>query len=272
MLRVATRIVQRLFDEGFTAYFAGGWVRDYLRGQMTDEIDIATNAPPDQIVKLFSKTVPVGIAFGVVIVVEEEHFFEVTTFRKDLPYYDGRHPSGVDYSTPEKDALRRDFTINGMFYDPLTETLHDFVEGQKDLKGGIIRAIGNPIDRFQEDRLRMIRAIRFACRFDFTIDPETAKAIELYAPSLLPSVSMERIWQEFTKMAKAPRFDQALIEMQRLGLLQVVFPELSFLTPEEIASLVAPFPYYPYPCPPSYFFLPSSPRQPQRWPSNCAII
>jgi poly(A) polymerase len=148
---VATEICKTLLDHGYIAYFAGGWVRDLLLGRQTDEIDIATSAPPYIIQELFPKTIPVGIAFGVVIVVKEGINFEVTTFRKDHIYIDGRHPTGIDFSTPKKDAERRDFTINGMFYDPLTQTIYDYIGGQEDLKNGIIRAIGNAHERFLED-------------------------------------------------------------------------------------------------------------------------
>lgn len=246
---IATDIVRRLFEAGFVAYFAGGWVRDQLRGEISDEIDIATNAPPDVIIHLFEKTVPVGIAFGVVIVVKEGFQFEVSTFRKDHPYVDGRHPQGVDYSTPEKDAWRRDFTINGMFYDPLTKTLHDFVGGKQDLEKGIIRAIGNPQERFSEDRLRMLRAIRFAARFGFEIEESTQKAIAENAQNLFPAVSMERVWNELVKMSHHTYFDFACIKMYELGLFQTIFPSLASQSLEYIQKTVACFPYFPINCP-----------------------
>lgn len=238
---LAVSIVQKLFDEGFIAYFAGGFVRDLLLDKVSDEIDIATSAPPEKIIEYFPKTVTVGISFGVVIVVLEGINFEVTTFRKDLEYFDGRHPSGVDYSTAEKDAERRDFTINGMFYNPLTHEILDYVGGQEDLKRKIIRAIGDPYARFQEDRLRMIRAVRFSSRLNFPIEENTKKAIIALAPTLFPSVSIERIWQELCKMSRYPHFDQALIELQNLKLLATIFPTLK--TP--INDQVAFFPYFP---------------------------
>lgn len=253
--KLATSICQRLFDEGYTAYFAGGWVRDLLLHKSSHEIDIATSAPPHIIQHLFPRTVAVGIQFGVIVVVLEGINFEVTTFRKDHPYQDGRHPEGVDYSTPEKDAERRDFTINGMFYDPLTEIIYDFVGGKEDLKRKVIRAIGNPHARFAEDRLRMIRAVRFAARLGFEIESETAKAIEEHAHHLFPAVSMERIWQEFQKMSGAPRFDEALLSLHHLKLLQVIFPQLKELSAHELQERVAPFPYYPPGCPASAFLV-----------------
>lgn len=249
---LATSICQTLFESGYTAYFAGGWVRDLLLDRPSDEIDIATSAPPAVIQELFSKTIPVGIEFGVVIVVLEGINFEVTTFRKDHPYLDGRHPEGVDFSTPEKDAMRRDFTINGMFYDPLSEQIHDYVEGREDLERGIIRAIGKAEERFTEDRLRMLRAVRFSARFGFTIEEATQKAIRESAHSLLPAVSMERIWQEFTKMASYPHFDQALLELKRLYILETIFPQLKEV---DIEKLVAPFPYFPLETPTIIYLL-----------------
>lgn len=253
---LATSICRILFESGYVAYFAGGWVRDLLLKQPTDEIDIATSAPPEVVQKLFPKTIPVGVAFGVIIVVIDGVNFEVTTFRKDHSYHDGRHPDGIDFSTPEKDALRRDFTINGMFYDPLTKTIYDYVGGQQDLKKKIIRAIGDPRHRFMEDRLRMIRAIRFSSRLKFQIEEKTAEAIHEQASTLFPSVSMERIWQELTKMAASHHFDQALITMEKLGLLQIIFPQLK----TSIEKYVAPFPYFPSDCPPIIYILELFPK------------
>lgn len=131
---IAKSIVQKLVDSGHIAYFAGGWVRDHLLKRESDDIDIATSASVDEVRAVFPKTIPVGVAFGIVIVVEENHHFEVATFRKDRGYVDGRRPMGIDPASPEEDAQRRDFTINGMFYDPLTDKILDYVEGQKDLK------------------------------------------------------------------------------------------------------------------------------------------
>lgn len=249
---LATSICQTLFEAGYAAYFAGGWVRDLFLDQPTDEIDIATSAPPQAVQELFPKTIPVGIAFGVVIVVLEGINFEVTTFRKDHPYHDGRHPDGVDFSTPEKDALRRDFTINGMFFDPLSESIYDYVGGREDLQNRLIRAIGNPQERFSEDRLRMIRACRFSSRLGFRIEEKTEAAIRELAPTLFPSVSMERIWQELNKMAAYPHFDHALIELKRLHLLETIFPQLK---DADVEKLVSPFPYFPPGCPTIVYLL-----------------
>lgn len=241
----AVSIVKRLVDHGHTAYFAGGWVRDHIMGNESDDIDIATTATPEQIIALFPKTIQVGIAFGVVIVVLHGHQYEVATFRKDIEYTDGRKPSKIIYCEPKEDALRRDFTINGMFYDPLKHEIYDFVDGKRDIHEGIIRTIGDPYERFIEDRLRMIRAFRFSSRFEFTIDPETQEAIRANADTLFPPVAIERVWQELTKMATSPHFDTALIGMHRLGLLQVIFPALADIHLNDIKKQLLCFPHMP---------------------------
>lgn len=241
----AKSIVTQLVKAGYVAYFAGGWVRDYVMGHPSEDIDIATNASPVEIMALFSQTILVGLSFGVVIVVIEGHQFEVATFRKDLRYLDGRHPLGIEMSTPLEDALRRDFTINGMFYDPLDNVIHDFVHGQDDIHRGVIRTIGNPHERFFEDRLRMLRAFRFAARFRFSIDPDTQEAIRETADQLFPAVAMERVWQEFNKMVVYPGFDQALVEMHRLTLLDVIFPEIVGMHIKEIRQRVKNFAHFP---------------------------
>lgn len=234
----AVSIVKQLQEKGYEAFFAGGWVRDFLLHHPSDDIDIATNAPIEVVQKLFPKTIPVGIAFGIVIVVEGGHPFEVATFRKDRGYLDGRRPTGIEPATAKEDAQRRDFTINGLFYDPVAQKLYDYVDGQKDLKKGIIRAIGNPHERFLEDRLRMMRAIRYATRFDFTIDEETSLAIRAHAAQLLPSVAIERVWQEFKKLSRFAHFDKALVSLHELGLLGTIFPVLKELPSEVIAERV----------------------------------
>lgn len=252
--KLATEVIVKLARAGYEAYFAGGWVRDFILGHPSDDIDIATNAPPQKIMDLFPRTILVGLAFGIVVVIVEGHQFEVATFRRDIDYRDGRKPSSIELASAEEDAERRDFTINGMFYDPLENRIIDYVGGQKDLKQGIIRAIGNPDERFREDRLRMIRAVRFAARFGFAIDPDTEVAIRVNAPELFPSVAMERIWQEFTKMAAFPHFDRVILDLQRLNLLEVIFPEALFPTLTKIhlntlKQLIASFEHFPKDCP-----------------------
>lgn len=258
----AKKIVERLNKAGYIAYFAGGWVRDYLLNHPSDDIDIATNATPETILSLFPHTIQVGISFGVVIVKMNHHQYEVATFRKDLGYTGGRRPDKIELSTPEEDAWRRDFTINGMFYDPLTETLLDFVGGKEDLKKGIIRTIGTPHDRFVEDRLRMVRAFRFAAKFDFEIEEETRSAILENAPTLFPSVAMERIWQEFNKMVKGPKFDQVLIDMHRLKILPIIFPALNSMPIEAIQSRVEFFNQFPENTPAIFYLLELFPDNP----------
>lgn len=240
----ATNIVRKLTNAGYIAYFAGGWVRDYVMDHPSSDIDIATNAPPEVILDLFPRTLLVGLAFGVIIVLSNGHQFEVSTFRRDLEYKDGRKPEKIELATPEEDAMRRDFTINGMFYDPLEEKIYDYVGGMEDIERGVIRAIGDPYERFTEDRLRMIRAIRFSARFDFLIDQDTQDAISENAEFLFPSVAVERIWQEFGKMTDYPRFEHACIEMQRLGLLPVIFPDLRFVHLNDFKQRVRPFSHY----------------------------
>jgi poly(A) polymerase len=241
----ARKIVEELVNAGHTAYFAGGYVRDYLLGMASEEIDIATSASPEVVQKLFPKTVAVGAAFGVIVVICEEGSFEVATFRNDGAYVDGRHPEGVHFSTPKEDAQRRDFTINGMFFDPLRDLILDYVGGQEDLNKKVIRAIGNPHKRFEEDRLRMLRAVRFSHRFSFSIDSETENAIQEHASTLFPSVSVERVWQELTKMAQQGNFAQALQKLDQLFLLRVIFPELqSFTIPLWMTSHRIPLPAF----------------------------
>lgn len=220
------RIVRILNEEGYTAYFAGGWVRDYLLNHPSNDIDIATDCPMPKLLDLFPNALLVGMQFGVIVLPFEGHLFEIATFRKDFEYEDGRKPTRVESATPEEDALRRDFTINGMFYDPMEEKVYDYVNGEKDLKRGVIRAIGDPYERFQEDRLRMIRAVRFSSRFKYPIEEETSDAIIAYAPELFPAVATERIYQELKKMGETPHSKEAFRELFRLKLLQEIIPAL----------------------------------------------
>ncbi|HEX7576790.1 MAG TPA: CCA tRNA nucleotidyltransferase, partial [Verrucomicrobiae bacterium] len=191
----AKEIAQRLNAAGFQAFWVGGCVRDFLLGREPQDFDIATDAKPEQVEKLFRKTIPVGKKFGVVIVVEGKQQFQVATFRAEADYQDGRRPEKVVFASAEADALRRDFTVNGLFYDPLTEKIHDWVGGEKDLRAKIIRTIGSPEERFAEDHLRLLRAVRFAAQLDFEIEPETFAAIQSLAPKI-KLISAERIRDE----------------------------------------------------------------------------
>ena len=247
--QIATSIVKKLQDAGYIAYFAGGWVRDFILQKPSDDIDIASSATVEEVQRLFPKTIPVGVAFGIVIVVQDGHQFEIASFRKDRGYVDGRRPVGIDPATPEEDAQRRDFTINGMFYDPIQEKIFDFVDGMKDLKKGIIRAIGDPKARFLEDRLRMMRAVRYSTRFNFPIESDTLQAILAQAETLLPSVAIERVWQEFKKMSQFSHFDTGLLTLHQLNLLPTIFPQLKNVSTEEIQKRVNFIEHFPKGCP-----------------------
>lgn len=249
-LSPALTIVKKLKEKGHTAYFAGGWVRDLIMKHPSDDIDIATSATPEELQSLFPKTIPVGIAFGILLVIEGGHSFEVATFRTDKLYLDGRRPTGYDRATPEEDAKRRDFTINGLFYDPLEERIIDYVKGQKDIQARLIRAIGNPDDRFKEDRLRMVRAIRYSTRFSFAIEERTWEAIAKHSQEILPAVAIERIWQEFKKMSRFSHFDRGLLLLHELKLLGRIFPKLACLSEKEMKKRVQHFPHFPKNVPP----------------------
>src|SRR5881397_3045839 len=192
MEKVAREVAARLRESGHVAYFAGGCVRDMVRGLIPKDYDIATNARPEAVQGLFPHTFAVGAHFGVIIVLENGFQFEVATFRSDDAYIDGRHPSAVHFSSPEEDAKRRDFTINGMFYDPVAGEVIDLIGGQPDIAAKLVRAIGDPAKRFAEDRLRMLRAVRFAAVLDYEIDKKTWDALPASAPSI-NQISAERI-------------------------------------------------------------------------------
>jgi putative nucleotidyltransferase with HDIG domain len=222
----ATKLVRRLRESSFVAYFAGGCVRDALLRKQPKDIDIATDAEPDDVQKLFSRTVAVGAKFGVVRVLEGGFEFEVATFRSDGVYLDGRRPVSVTFSSPEEDAKRRDFTINGMFYDPVDDQVVDFVDGKSDLEQRVVRAIGDPKERFSEDRLRLLRAVRFAAALEFEIEPATWKAVTENAHQIR-IVSQERIRDELVKIMADPHRVRGLDLLDQSGLLQHVLPEVS---------------------------------------------
>ena len=205
---IAGEIVSRLQGAGFAAFWVGGCVRDFLLGREPQDFDIATDAKPEQVEKLFRKTIPVGKKFGVIIVVENGIQFQVATFRAEAEYRDGRRPEKVVFANAEADASRRDFTVNGLFYDPLTEKIHDWVGGEEDLRAKIIRTIGEPAERFGEDHLRMLRAVRFAARLGFEIEEKTFAAIQTLAPKI-KLISAERIRDELLKLFAPPATDGA---------------------------------------------------------------
>ena len=226
MLKTATQIVKKFRKAGFEAYFAGGSVRDLLMGHEPQDVDIATSAKPDEIEALMEKTYPIGKQFGVILVEENGHHFEIATFRSDSSYSDGRRPDAVLFTSAEEDALRRDFTINGLFYDPINEKTLDFVGGQKDLKSKIIRFIGEPHERVKEDHLRLLRGIRFKNQFGFGYDPQTQKAIAELS-HLVEDISRERIQDELSKMLLHPHRAHSLREMDTFGILERLIPEVT---------------------------------------------
>ncbi|MGM0462831.1 MAG: CCA tRNA nucleotidyltransferase [Fibrobacterota bacterium] len=222
----AVTIVKTLQKNGYTAYFAGGYVRDMLRGKdECRDIDIATSARPGEIQALFPRVLSVGESFGVMIVVVDGVPFEVATFRSEESYSNGRHPDSVSFSDPRRDARRRDFTINGMFFDPISRQLYDYVGGQEDLAAGIIKTIGDPFQRFAEDYLRMLRAVRFAARFNFTMEHATYMALKKTAHHIR-NISVERIFQELDKMLTGPRPARAVEMLSETKLLGEVLPEV----------------------------------------------
>jgi len=223
----ARRVALRLQTAGFEACFAGGCVRDALLGLLPRDIDVATSALPDEVEALFPKTIAVGKAFGVIVVLQDDEPIEVATFRTDGNYADGRRPDSVAFRTAAEDAARRDFTINGLFLDPASGALQDYVGGLADLQAHRVAAIGQPEERFAEDHLRMLRAVRFAGTLGFTIDPATEDAIRRLAP-LVAKVSTERIGQEVTRILnESQQPGTSLRLLAAVGLLPVVLPEVA---------------------------------------------
>ena len=221
----AVDVARCLVDAGHTALFAGGCVRDHRLGRSPSDYDIATSATPRQVLKIFPNSNEVGAHFGVVIVKRGEGVLEVATFRTDGSYGDGRRPDHVVFSTPEEDAKRRDFTINGLFEDPFSGEIIDYVGGTADITAGMLRAIGDPHLRFSEDALRLMRAVRFATTLDFEIDQNTWQAVRTHAP-LLAKISPERIRDELVKMLVSPRRARALQLLVDSGLIQQFWPEV----------------------------------------------
>lgn len=226
MQETSIQLVKTLQKAGYKAYWAGGCVRDQLLGHEPKDYDIVTSALPDEIESLLKNTIPIGKAFGVILVVEGDHHFEVATFRSDSGYSDGRRPDAVLFSHPEEDAKRRDFSINGLFYDPITQKVYDYVEGQKDLKAQLIRFIGDPHKRILEDHLRILRAVRFKNALGFQYHPDTYHAIVTHS-ALADKVSGERLRDELNKMLMSEHAVDALEDLFETGVLQVVLPEVA---------------------------------------------
>ncbi len=223
--KAALQIVHILHANGYEALFAGGCVRDKLLGHIPQDYDIATSAPPAKVERLFDQTVAVGKAFGIIRVRYQGYEIEVATFRNEGPYLDGRRPSFVQFATAREDAERRDFTVNGLFYDPIRRIVLDFVGGKSDLRRQILQAIGDPRKRFQEDHLRLLRCIRLVAQLDFRIEPKTWKALVSMA-SKIRSVSAERVRDELNKLLIAPHVTKGLRLMSRSGLMRWLLPEI----------------------------------------------
>jgi len=238
MYQTTLSLLKRLKNAGFEAYLAGGCVRDVLLNHEPKDYDIVTNATPDQIEGLFTKSRAIGKHFGVILVEENGHHFEIATFRSDSGYSDGRRPDFVTFTTAEEDAKRRDFTINGLFYDPLSKEVKDFVSGQIDLKEKLIRFIGNPYDRIQEDHLRILRAIRFKNKLGFRFHPDTYTALKTHA-ALAKKVAPERLQHEMNRMLLHPSRSQSLLDMEELGILQIILPEIAAMK-----GITQPFEYH----------------------------
>jgi len=232
MEKTAIKIVKAFQKAGYEAYFAGGSVRDLLMGNEPIDYDIATNAKPDEIEKIVdkihleSKTIPIGKQFGVILGIVHGHHFEIATFRSDSSYSDGRRPDAVLFTTAKEDARRRDFTMNGLFYDPVKKEVLDFVKGQDDIKNKKIRFIGEAHERIKEDHLRILRAVRFKNNFGFEYGSRTKKAIE-ELHHLVDGLTKERVQDELTKILLHPHRAHSMRELDKFGILERILPELS---------------------------------------------
>jgi poly(A) polymerase len=223
----ATEIVKQLRSHGHEAYFVGGCVRDMVMKMEPADYDIATSALPEQIMKIFPRTEAIGAQFGVVLVIQRGHPFEVATFRSDQAYVDGRRPTGVVFTDAKQDVLRRDFTINGLLYDPITQVVTDYVNGRADIDAKIVRAIGDPHARFEEDKLRILRAIRFGARLGYTIEPATWDAVKAMARKI-HQVSSERIREELTRVLTEGQAVRGMQMLHESGLRAEILPELEW--------------------------------------------
>ena len=221
----AIEIIKELRHHGHEAYLVGGCVRDMVMKIEPADYDIATSAHPEEIMQVFPKTRSVGVQFGVVLVIYRGHPFEVATFRSDEAYVDGRRPTGVVFTDAKQDVLRRDFTINGLLYDPISETVIDYVDGQSDIRARIVRAIGDPHARFEEDKLRILRAIRFGARLGYTIEQQTWNAVQAMAPKI-HQVSGERIREELSRILTEGQAALGMRMMDASGLRKEILPEL----------------------------------------------
>lgn len=238
MQQTSIKLIKLLKENGFEAYWAGGCVRDMLLGKDPQDYDIVTNAKPEQIEKIVAKTIPVGKQFGVILAVEKGHHFEIATFRSDSGYSDGRRPDAVFFTSAEEDAKRRDFSINGIFFDPIQKKVLDYVEGLKDLNAKLIKFIGDPEQRINEDHLRIIRAIRLKNSLNFGYHPDTYAALKKYA-HLAAKVSGERLREEMNKILLCDHIASAFEDMQDTGVLKVIIPEI-----EAMKGIAQPMMYH----------------------------
>jgi len=239
--KAAIRIIKRLRSNGFEALLAGGCVRDMLLKRPAKDFDVATDAQPVDVIKLFKRTLKVGAKFGVVIVLLDKNQIEVATFRTESGYTDGRHPTEVEFTIAAADASRRDFTINGMFYDPIKEKLIDYVNGRTDLKKKIIRTIGSPQKRFAEDYLRMLRAVRFAAQIEFSIDSKTFSAICKSAKNI-KKISGERITAELEGILAGPSRARGATLLVGCGLANTIFPGFTQRRAKSAVDVLAELP------------------------------
>ena len=223
----AIDIIRELRKRGHEAYLVGGCVRDMVMGIEPADNDIATSARPEEIVKIFPRTESIGAQFGVILVIYRGHPFEVATFRSDEAYVDGRRPTGVVFTDVKQDVLRRDFTINGLLYDPLDQRVIDYVEGQSDIRAKLVRAIGDPHARFEEDKLRILRAVRFGARLGYEIEPATWEAVRFMAPKI-HQVSSERIREELSRILTDGRPARGFRLLDESGLRAEILPELEW--------------------------------------------
>ena len=238
MKSTSLEIIEVLKKAGHEAYWAGGCVRDMLIGIEPKDFDIVTSAKPDEIEDLLEHTVPIGKKFGVILAIQNNHHFEIATFRSDSGYSDGRRPDAVEFTDAKEDALRRDFTINAMFYDPTEDRIMDYVDGQRDLKDKLIRFIGEPEKRIQEDHLRILRAVRFKNTYQMQYHPDTYQAIKKHV-KLIKDISKERIADELNKMIMGENCGQAFEELFEIGALEILIPELC-----KLKGLAQPLEYH----------------------------
>ncbi|MGZ3722167.1 MAG: CCA tRNA nucleotidyltransferase [Bdellovibrionales bacterium] len=222
----ALEIVLRLQKRGFDAVMAGGCVRDGLLNRVPKDLDVATSAPPDDVEAEFAQTLAVGKAFGTIVVIEAGHNFEVTTFRREGGYADGRHPDRVEFTDMNEDAKRRDFTVNALFYDPVAEEVFDFVGGVKDLSAGLLRTVGLAEERFAEDHLRMLRAPRFVAQLGFTLDSAALAAVQKHHAAIA-KVSTERVFNEMRSLLSSPHLEQGLKVLRESRLEADIWPEMA---------------------------------------------